>query len=140
MSALEPVMTLDELSSFFVEAFPAHGQTNHRFDRIEPGWLRSTMIPSDDMLRPGQLVSGPSQMALADRVAYAVILAHIGPVAMAVTSNLNMSFLRPVLVKPVFADAYLIKLGKRLATVDVGLWQDSENTPVAQATVTYAIP
>lgn len=79
-------------------------------------------------------------MGLADRAAYAVILAHIGPVAMAVTSNLNMSFLRAVEYKTVMADAELIKLGKRLATVDVRLWQDDPARVLAQATVTYAIP
>lgn len=91
-------------------------------------------------MRPGGIVSGPTQMALADRAAYAVILAHIGPVAMAVTSNLNMSFLRAVEARSVRADAVLLKLGKRLATVDVRLWQDEENKVLGQATVTYAIP
>lgn len=79
-------------------------------------------------------------MGLADRAAYAAILAHIGPVAMAVTSNLNMSFLRAVEYASVMADAELIKLGRRLATVDVRLWQDDPGRVLAQATVTYAIP
>ena len=70
----------------------------------------------------------------------AVILAHIGPVAMAVTSNLNMSFLRAVEYRTVMADAELINLGKRLATVDVRLWQEDPSRVLAQATVTYAIP
>ena len=42
--------------------------------------------------------------------------------------------------KAVHADAVLLKLGKRLATVDVRLWQDDESKVLAQATVTYAIP
>ncbi len=91
-------------------------------------------------LRPGGVVSGPTQMGLADRAAYAVILAHIGPVAMAVTSNLNYSFLRPVPHARLTADALLLKLGRRLATVDVRLWQDLETRVLGQATVTYAIP
>ena len=45
-------------------------------------------------LRPGGTVSGPSMMALADLAAYVVILAHIGPEALAVTTNLNINFLR----------------------------------------------
>jgi len=40
----------------------------------------------------------------------------------------------------VVADAPLIKLGKRLATVDVRLWQDSEDRLIAQSTVGYALP
>ena len=79
-------------------------------------------------------------MGLADRAAYAVILAHIGPVAMAVTSNLNFSFLRGVQFRRLYADARLLKLGRRLATVDVQLWQDDESNVVGQSTVTYALP
>ena len=96
--------------------------------------------PETSQLRPGGIVSGPTQMALADRIAYAVILAHIGIVPMAVTSNLNMSFLRGVRAETFYADAWLIKLGRRLATVDVKLWQDDESLVLAQSTVTYAIP
>ncbi len=133
-------MTAGELVAFFESAFPGDSQRNFGFERFEPGFLRIRMIPDSTMLRPGGLVSGPTQMALADRAAYAVILAHIGPVAMAVTSNLNMSFLRGVQMEPVFADAALLKLGRRLATADVRLWQGSEQHIVAQSTVTYAIP
>ena len=79
-------------------------------------------------------------MGLADRAAYAVILAHIGPVAMAVTSNLNFSFLRAVAARAVMADAVLLKLGRKLATVDVRLWQDDPGIVLGQATGTYAIP
>lgn len=140
MSEFSLSMTAGELETFFQSAFPADSQRSFAFDRLEPGFLRIRMIPDEAMLRPGGLVSGPTQMALADRAAYAVILAHIGPVAMAVTSNLNMSFLRGVQMERVYADAALLKLGRRLATVDVRLWQGSEQNIVAQSTVTYAIP
>lgn len=137
---LSLAMTAEELAAFFSEAFPGDPGRNFTFERFEPGFLRIRLVPDQSMLRPGNLVSGPTQMALADRAAYAVILAHIGPVAMAVTSNLNMSFLRGVQMEPVLADAALIKLGRRLATVDVRLWQGNERHIVAQSTVTYAIP
>lgn len=137
---LKLAMTAEELSSFFRSAFPGDPQRNFVFDRLEPGFLRIRMMPDETMLRPGRLVSGPTQMALADRAAYAVILAHIGPVAMAVTSNLNMSFLRGVQMEAVHADATLLKLGGRLASVDVRLWQQEERHIVAQSTVTYALP
>jgi uncharacterized protein (TIGR00369 family) len=133
-------MTAEELAEFFQQAFPGDPGRNFAFERFEPGFLRIKLMPDESMLRPGRLVSGPTQMALADRAAYAVILAHIGPVAMAVTSNLNMSFLRGVQMEPLFADATLLKLGRKLASIDVRLWQGRENHIVAQSTVTYAIP
>lgn len=138
---MTPVMTIDELATFFVEAFPGIATERHAgIVAIEPGRARLQLVPDDASLRPGGIVSGPTQMGLVDRAAYAVILAHIGPVAMAVTSNLNISFLRAVEYAPVMADAQLIKLGKRLATVDVRLWQQDPARVLAQATVTYAIP
>lgn len=141
MAELVPVMTIAELADFFVRAFPGgdHDRTG-RIDRIEPGFVRLALEPDSSNLRPGGIVSGPTQMGLVDRAAYAVILAHIGPVAMAVTSNLNMSFLRAVQPQTVWCDAVLLKLGKRLATVDCRLWQDDPANIVGQAVVTYAIP
>ena len=136
----EHVLTAQQLTDFFAEAFPGHEQDPEQFVRIEPGFVRMRQRPENAHLRPGGIVSGPTQMALADRIAYAVILAHIGIVPMAVTSNLNMSFLRGVRAETFYADAWLIKLGRRLATVDVKLWQDDESVVLAQSTVTYAIP
>lgn len=138
---MTPVISVAELEAFFRKAFPDVAEEQHaRIDAIEPGRVRLTLPKGALGLRPGGIVSGPTQMGLADRAAYAVILAHIGPVAMAVTSNLNFSFLRAVEAKAVHADAVLLKLGRRLATVDVRLWQDSEAVVLAQASVTYAIP
>lgn len=140
MTKLKPVLTADQLVDFFIKAFPGQDRSAHDFVEIKSGFLRLRNSAEHAMLRPGGIVSGPTQMAVADRAAYAVILAHIGIVPMAVTSNLNMSFLRGVEARDFYADAHLIKLGRRLATVDVRLWQDDESTVLAQSTVTYAIP
>ena len=139
-SPLKPVLTADQLVAFFCEAFPSTQHSSHMFEAIEPGFVRLRQSTETSMLRPGGVVSGPTQMGLVDRAAYAVILAHIGIVPMAVTSNLNISFLRGVEARDFFADASLIKLGRRLATVDVRLWQDDESIVLAQSTVTYALP
>jgi uncharacterized protein (TIGR00369 family) len=138
---LTPVMAVPELEAFFDQAFPDRTSAPDAVVvAVEAGWVRIRLTPEQQNLRPGALVSGPTQMGLADRAAYAVIIAHIGPVAMAVTSNLNYSFLRGVQLRDFYADARLLKLGRRLATVDVQLWQDDAANLIGQATVTYAIP
>jgi acyl-coenzyme A thioesterase PaaI-like protein len=48
----------------------------------------------ESMLRPGGTISGPTLMALADCSMYVVLLSAIGPVGLAVTTNLNINFLR----------------------------------------------
>jgi len=129
-----------QLADFFVEAFPGQRKSAHAFEELRPGFVRIRQSAETAMARPGGIVSGPTQMGLADRAAYAVILAHIGIVPMAVTSNLNMSFLRGIEMRDFYADASLIKLGRRLATVDVRIWQDGPENIAAQSTVTYALP
>ena len=71
---------------------------------------------SDRMLRPGGTVSGPTLMSLADFAMYVVLLSAIGPIGLAVTTNLNINFLRKGQSgRDVLAAARLLKLGKRLA-------------------------
>lgn len=141
MAQYQPVMTVRDLQAFLLRAFPeeAHARIGVVSD-IAPGMARMHLDPGLESLRPGDLVSGPTQMALADVAAYAVVLAHIGPQAMAVTSNLNIAFLRGARRARVIAEARLLKLGRRLATIDVRLWQSDPDDPVAQATATYALP
>jgi len=125
---------LDE--AFPVEARPALGEV----DSLAPGHLRMRLDPVPAMRRPGDIVSGPTLMGLADVAAYGVVAAHHGAEAMAVTNALSIAFLRACRFEPVFADARLLRLGRRLATVDVRIWQRSEERLVAQATVGYALP
>lgn len=129
------------LIAFFNDAFPvaarpAFGEVVF----VKLNHVQLTLQPLPEMARPGNIVSGPALMGLIDVAAYGVVLAHIGPVAMAVTHTINVSFLRACRWNTVVADARLIKLGKRLATVDVRLWQDSEEQLIAQSTVGYALP
>jgi uncharacterized protein (TIGR00369 family) len=96
---------------------------------------------SDRMLRPGGTVSGPTLMALADFAMYVVLLSAIGPIGLAVTTNLNINFLRKGQPgQDVLAAARLLKLGKRLAVGEVNLLSGSSPDPIAHVTSTYSIP
>lgn len=91
-------------------------------------------------LRPGGVISGPTMMSLADTAAYAMILARIGEVALSVTTSLNIHFLRGCKPGDLYAEAALLKLGRRIATVDVLMWTEGRERAAAKATVAYAIP
>lgn len=91
-------------------------------------------------LRPGGVISGPTMMSLADTAAYAMILARIGEVALSVTTSLNIHFLRGCKPGDLYAEAILLKLGRRIATVDVLMWTEGRERAAAKATVAYAIP
>ena len=81
-------------------------------------------------LRPGGTISGPTMMALADLALYVAILAQIGPVGLAVTTSLNYNFLRKPGPVALIAEARLLKLGKRLAVGEVGLFSQGETEMV----------
>jgi len=70
-----------------------------------------------------------------------VLLSAIGPVGLAVTTNLNINFLRKGQPgQDVLAAARLLKLGKRLAVGEVSLLSGTSPDPVAHVTATYSIP
>ena len=131
----------EALTAFLAEAFPgrAPGEIAAITD-LRPGHVRMQLAPNDRTLRPGGLISGPTQMGLVDVAAYAVVLAHIGIVPMAVTAGLNIQFLRGCPLVALNADAALLHLGRRTAIIDVRLWTDDAARPVAQASVTYMLP
>src|SRR3954470_17050531 len=141
MGILSLKLDLEALARFIDDSFPkAARPALGRLTAIAPGHARLALDPDATMIRPGNIVSGPTLMGLADVAAWAVVLAHIGPVPMAVTSGMAMQFLRPCRMEPLTADARLLKLGKRTAVIDVRIWQDTEDRLVAQATFTYALP
>ncbi len=131
-----------QLNAFLTRAFPlAEPGARGEVTEAEPGRVRLVQPFSDRLLRPGGVVSGPTLMGLADAATYALVLAHVGEVAMAVTTSLTMHFLKPARPAPIVAEARLLRLGRRIATADVRLWTESgPERPAAQATVAYALP
>src|SRR5437868_4794267 len=112
-------LSRDELAAFLDEAFPATARPNlGELVSVAPGHVRTTLRPAPSMIRPGGIMSGPTLIGVMDFAAYTLVLAHIGPVEMAVTNTLSVSFLRPCRLEPVFADAQLLKLGRRFASID----------------------
>jgi uncharacterized protein (TIGR00369 family) len=95
---------------------------------------------SPDYLRPGGTISGPVLMTMADVAMYGAVLSAIGPVALAVTTNLNINFLRKPPPADLLAEARILKLGRRLAVGEANLRSASDQELLAHATMTYSIP
>lgn len=142
MSAYRVQMSVAEIEAFLERDFPQihHGGRCYRVGEVAPGVASLRLTADERHLRPGGTVSGPTLFALADLAAYVVILAHLGPVALAVTTNLNINFLRKPAPRDMFAECRMLKIGKRLAVGEVTLFSDGEEEPVAHATGTYSIP
>lgn len=137
VSVPRAVMTSVELDDFLRDAF--FQQRAYRVDAVTERGAVLRMPIGVENGRPGGSVSGPTMMGLADAAAWLATLSRIGPVALAVTSQLTISFLRkPSLDHDLYAEADLLKLGKRLSVSEVRVISDDDL--VAHATVTYAIP
>jgi len=133
-------MNASELDNFLRSHFT---QSDAPFAKVETvGNMTSRVrLPYHDRhLRPGETISGPALMTLADTAVYVALLAMIGPVALAVTTSFSINFLRKPAAKDVIAECSLLKLGRRLAVGDVKMFSEGEDEIVAQATVTYSIP
>ena len=135
-------MTRDELTSFLDLEFPQMhaGGRSYFVDEVGPLSARMRMDYHERHLRPGGTISGPAMMALADLALYAAILAHVGPVALAVTTSLNFNFLRKPEPRALIAACRLLKLGKRLAVGEVSIFSEGIPEVVCHATGTYSIP
>ena len=96
-----PILTAAEVSAFWDEHFPQIQQARDiSIVSITPGQAVLRLVPGDRHLRPGNTVSGPTLVTLADVTAYAALLAHVGPEPMIVTANLSVNFLRRRLSRP----------------------------------------
>jgi uncharacterized protein (TIGR00369 family) len=136
------IRTVAGLGAFLDQQFPEMNSREQRFtvEAISGRTVRMRMAYHDRMLRPGGTISGPAMFALADIAMYAAVLAAIGPEALAVTTNLNINFLRKPRPGDMVAEAKILKLGKRLAVGEISLWSDGDEELVAHATSTYSIP
>ena len=135
-----PQMTVPELEAFFAAQFPQMDKFRFKIEKVEDGGVQLRLRYHENQLRPGGTISGPSLMTLADTVMYVLVLSSLGPVALAVTTNLNINFLRKPAPVDVIAQGRLLKLGARLAVGDVLMFSEGEDEPVAHATLTYSIP
>src|SRR5450631_88424 len=135
-------MTEAELAQFLLAEFPqTFSSGDIQIESADGTRCQLRQRYNERMLRPGGTISGPTLMALADCAMYVVLLSAIGPVGLAVTTNLNINFLRKGQPgQDVLAAARLLKLGKRLAVGEVNLLSGTSSDPIAHVTSTYSIP
>jgi uncharacterized protein (TIGR00369 family) len=139
VTAYRPALDADQIMKFLDEVFPEARTFGLGIERIGDGEIVTRLPFEERFLRPGGTISGPTLMTLGDTTAFYLILAMVGPVGMAVTTHASFTFLRRPLPADLFAHARLLKLG-RLAVIECHIRSDGDPNPVAQATITYALP
>lgn len=135
-----PKLGPSEVEQIIRAGLPMAESVGMSIEAVTPGSALIRLRYSPWMVRPGGTVGGPVLMLAADTAMYAVVLAHIGNQPMALTSNLNINFLRRPKPTDVVAEGRLLKLGRRLAVVEVLMKSAGEDELVAHVTGTYALP
>jgi uncharacterized protein (TIGR00369 family) len=132
-------LSAEEANAFLAGAFNTKGPRS-LVTHMSSGRAIIRLETDATHLRPGDYVSGPTQMSLVDTAAYMVVMSEIGLEPMAVTSQLNMSFLRPCIGAVILADGRMMKRGQSLAVIEVDVRIEGAAKAASHAIVTYALP
>ncbi|SDB45390.1 PaaI family thioesterase [Belnapia rosea] len=97
-------------------------------------------LPADArLLRPGNTISGPALMGLADVAMWAALLSLTEGRDDSVTSTMTVNFLRPAGSGPVLAEARIVKRGKRMVFGEILLRAEGSEEPAVHVTTTWAV-
>ena len=132
--------SISELSSYLDEVFP-QVVNSYRIVDLQQGYARVIQNITQENLRPGGTVSGPTIFSLVDIGMYILLLAHIGKEPLAVTTNCSIDFLKkPTMDEELFADCNLLKLGKTLVVGEVLVKSSGKEALLARSSITYYRP
>ena len=136
---MKPLMSKIDLENFLEKEFP-QVSNNFKILNTKPNSLSMLMHISDEHLRPGGTVSGPTMFLLADVSFYLATLSMIGPKSLTVTTNCSINFLRKPNISDLISETRVLKIGKTLSVGDVLIYSNCIKEPVAHASLTYSIP
>ena len=99
--------------------------------------LRLPAQPS--LLRPGDTVSGPALMGLADVAMWAALLSVTAGKDESVTSSMTVNFLRPAGNGAVLAEARIVKRGRRMVFGEIQLRSEASDEVAVHVTTSWAV-
>jgi len=132
-------MDIDGIKRFLAESFPQAVAFGATVERVGNRAATVHLDVSEQHLRPGNTVSGPTLMTLVDLTTYAALMGELGAVG-AVTTHLGIHFLHRASTGRLVAEGELVKVGRRSAVAEVRVTSASSEGPIAHATVSYALP
>ena len=133
-------LTPEQVTAFAVETYPSTGVQGFRCDDVGDGFAVARWRYDPTQLRPGGLISGPTQFAAADLALWYLSFTVLGLAAMAVTSDHHIVFLRPARGADLVARAELLRAGRRRIAGRVLTWVDGDrDRPVSHATGAYSL-
>ncbi len=134
-----PLPTAQAVNDMIGELFAGSGNT---CEEIGSDFAVARREVTEQEIRPGGFVSGPTQFGLADAALWYLVFGARGRIEpMALTSELSIRYLRPAQGSVLWARATLDVAGRRNVVGTVRVWcDDREHKPTATAQGTYALP
>jgi uncharacterized protein (TIGR00369 family) len=135
-----PSISPQDANDFVASVYPAAHATGFRCDDLGQGFAVARWTYDPSSLRPGDLISGPTLFTVADIALWHLSFTVLGLKAMAVTSDIHITFLRPAAGGDVIGRAELLRAGRTRISGQVRLWVDgAEHRPVAHAVGGYGV-
>ncbi len=133
-------ITVDEFDRLIEQKSAFGVWLGMKLEEVGAGTARMRLPYREEFMRPGGAIHGPIIMAIADYAMYAALMGLNPRGEGGVTSNLNMYFLRKSTGKDLIAEARTVRGGNRTAIIEVSVYADGEDEPIALVTGTYIIP
>lgn len=128
-----------DVDAFVAEHYPAMASGGFTCTDMDAGRAVARWRHDPAMLRPGGLISGPTQFMAADAALWFLSFTIVGLQPMAVTSDLSITFLRPAAGGDLVAEAQLLRAGRTRISGRVELRVEGDDRMVAHATGSYAM-
>lgn len=131
--------SLAEMQAIIHRGVPLAGAWGIEVVAAEAGVAVVRLPAQPLLLRPGNTVSGPALMGLADVAMWAALLSVTGGKDESVTSSMTVNFLRPAGSGAVLAEARIVKRGKRMVFGDIMLRAEGSDAIAVHVTTTWAM-
>ena len=131
--------TIAEMTAIIHRGVPLAGSWGVEVVSAEAGTAVVRLPAQPLLLRPGNTVSGPALMGLADVAMWAALLSVTAGRDESVTSSMTVNFLRPAGAGPVLAEARIVKRGKRMVFGDIMLRAEGSEAIAVHVTTTWAV-
>ncbi len=132
-------MDLATMLAVIRRGVPLAGDWGIELLEAEGGRALLRLPASARLLRPGNTLSGPALMGLADVAMWAALLSLTEGRDDSVTSTMTVNFLRPTGSGPVLAEARIVKRGKRMLFGEILLRAENSEETAVHVTTTWAV-
>jgi uncharacterized protein (TIGR00369 family) len=132
-------MTLEDMEAIIHAGVPLAGQWQVQVVAAEAGTATVRLPAQPLLLRPGNTVSGPALMGLADVAMWAALLSTTEGRDDSVTSSMTVNFLRPAGNGAVLAEARVVKRGRRMIFGEILLRAEGSEEIATHITTTWAV-